>query len=51
MEVTDAMLAAAMKKAVELELLPKHLPSNEAYVKVWDAMKEVLQAAQAAALN
>jgi len=43
-EVTEAMLAAAMKKAVELGIVPRHLDS-ESYLKTWSAMKACLQAA------
>ena len=44
MKVTDEMLAAAMKTAVEFGLVPKHLESD-AYLKTWAAMKACLQAA------
>lgn len=44
MQVTEEMLAAAMKKAVESGLLPKHADS-ETYLKKWDGMKQCLQAA------
>lgn len=43
-EVTDEMLAAAMKKAVELGVVPKH-GDTDIYTKNWDAMKQILEAA------
>lgn len=48
MQVTQEMLNAAMKTAVELGLVPKHM-EPDAYIKTWDAMKACLQAAQDAA--
>lgn len=48
MQVTDAMLAAAMKKAIETGVLPKQ--ADEAtYLKNWTGMKQALQAALDAA--
>lgn len=44
MQVTDEMLAAAMKSAVATGLVPKHLESDD-YLKTWEAMKHALQAA------
>lgn len=41
-QVTDEMLAAAMKKAVELKLVPARSDA-ESYLKTWDAMKATLQ--------
>lgn len=46
--ITDAMLQAAMKKAVELGFFPAHA-DTDTYMKQWDGMKAVLQAAVAAA--
>lgn len=43
-EVTPEMLEAAMKKAVETGLLPKHV-DDETYLKNWAGIKAVLQAA------
>jgi len=45
MEVTQEMLEAAMKKAVQTGLVPKHV-DGDTYLKNWDAMKQCLQAAQ-----
>ena len=47
MEVTQEMLNAAMKKAVELGVFPKHAGADD-YLKHWDAMKACLEAALAA---
>jgi hypothetical protein len=47
-KVTDAMLQAAMKKAVELSLFPAHA-DTDTYVKQWDGMKAILQASLDAA--
>lgn len=44
MEVTQEMLNAAMKKAVELGVFPAQ-PGPDAYLKNWDAMKACLEAA------
>ena len=44
MEVSEEMLAAAMKVAVEKGLVPKHLEAD-AYIKTWDGMKAAIQAA------
>ena len=43
-EVTQEMLEAAMKKAVETGLLPKHV-DQETCLKNWSSMKAVLQTA------
>lgn len=48
MEVTQEMLNAAMKKAVETGLVAKHA-DPDTYLKQWDAMKACLQVALAAA--
>lgn len=42
--VTNEMLEAAMKKAVELGIFPK-FSDQDTYLKHWAAMKETLQAA------
>lgn len=44
MEVTEQMLAAAMKKAVESGMLAKHV-DEATYLKNWSGMKQALQAA------
>ncbi|MBN3777001.1 hypothetical protein G3O06_05380 [Burkholderia sp. Ac-20345] len=49
-DVTEAMFAAALKKAVEVGLLPKQADA-ETYLKNCEAVKAVLQAALAAALT
>lgn len=46
--ITDAMLQAAMTKAVELGFVTAHA-DTDTYVKQWDGMKAILQAAVAAA--
>jgi len=43
-EITNKMLVCAIQKAVEVKLVPKW-GDPEAYVKIWDGMKEVLDAA------
>ena len=48
MEVTQKMLEAAMKKAVETGVLAKSV-DEETYLKNWDGMKKALQAALDAA--
>lgn len=48
MQVTEEMLAAAMKKAVESGVLPKHVDETT-YLKNWAGMKQALQAALDAA--
>lgn len=48
MQVTEQMLAAAMKKAVETGMLAK-LVDEETYLKNWNSMKQSLQAALDAA--
>lgn len=47
MDVTQEMLNAAMKKAVETGLVPKHC-DPDAYLKQWSALKACLEAAMAA---
>lgn len=42
-KVTQEMLEAAMKKAVELKIIPKW-GDAESYVTLWDGMKQVLEA-------
>ncbi len=44
MEVTQEMLNAAMKKAVETKILQKSV-DEETYLRNWDGMKKVLEAA------
>ncbi len=44
MEITHEMLEKAVKKAVELGLFPKH-SDEQTYMKIWDGMREVLDAA------
>ena len=41
MEITNEMLAIAVKKAVELGLFPKH-SDERGYLKYWDGMRQVL---------
>ncbi len=48
MEITNEMLTNAIVKAVELGMLPK-FGSEEEYLKIWDNMKAILQAALDAA--
>lgn len=45
MEITHEMLANAVRKAVELDLLPK-FSSEEEYLKQWDNIKKILEAAK-----
>ena len=42
--VDDEMLVRALRKAIEVGLLPAYGPQDQ-YLKNWDRMKEVLQAA------
>ncbi len=44
MEVTEKMLIAAIKKAVNLGLFPNFMTTEE-YTQYWDGMKEVLKVA------
>jgi len=44
MQVTQEMLNAAMKKAVELGIFPKH-GDEQTYLRHWESMKQVLEAA------
>ena len=44
MEATQEMLEAAVKKAVEVGLLPR-LSDTESYVTNWKAIRAVVQAA------
>ena len=46
MKITDEMLHAAIKKAVENGTIPKWA-DMETYVKYWDNIKEILEAALA----
>lgn len=43
----DAMLHAAMKKAVEIGVMPKH-SDDESYLKNWAKMSEIISAARSA---
>lgn len=45
MECTEAMLSAAVKKAVEVGLIPKYAIGEETYLKNWGNVKAVLEAA------
>lgn len=44
-EVTEKMLAAAMKKAVELGLIPSHALGEEEYIRLWRAVEQIVQSA------
>lgn len=44
MKVTDEMLAAAMKTAVAVGLVAKHVEPDE-YLKIWNGMKQSIQSA------
>jgi len=44
MKITDEMLHAAVKKAVENGTIPK-ISNMETYVKYWDNIKEILETA------
>lgn len=48
MEVTQEMLNAAMKTAVQAGMIPSHA-DEETYLRNWDGMKAALRAALAAA--
>lgn len=43
MELTQDMLIKAMKKAVEVGILPKFPVDEETYLKHWNGMKSVLE--------
>lgn len=45
MECTPEMLAAAMKKAAEVGLVPKYAAGEEEYVRLWRAVEAVVKAA------
>lgn len=45
MQITEEMLQAAMKKAVETGLVPKHTIDEETYLRNWGVVKAVVQAA------
>lgn len=49
MECTEAMLASAVKKAVERGLVTKYAIGAEAYLKDWSDVKAVVEAALAVA--
>ena len=44
MEITQTMLEAAVKKAVEVGLLPR-MGDMESYVANWEAVQSIVQAA------
>ncbi len=48
MEVTQAMLHAAIKEAVAQGLLPKYAQGEDAYLKMHNQIQAVLKAALAA---
>ena len=48
LQVDDDMLIRAVKEAVKVGILPKHGVSEETYLKHYDGIKKVLQAALAA---
>ena len=45
MEVTEEMLILAVRKAVQVGLLPSHNVNTETYLKNWDMIKQILKAA------
>ena len=42
---TEEMVVAAMKKAVELKLIPAYCIGEDAYLKHWQDIEAILQAA------
>lgn len=42
---TEEMVTAAMKKAVELKLIPRYCIGEDEYLKHWQNIEAVLQAA------
>ena len=42
---TEEMVGAAMKKAVELKLIPAYCIGEDAYLKHWRDIEAILQAA------
>ncbi|VWC89582.1 hypothetical protein BLA17378_04473 [Burkholderia aenigmatica] len=49
MECTEEMLIAAVKKAVEVGLLPKYAAGEETYLKSWNSIRAIVEAAIKAA--
>jgi hypothetical protein len=47
MQCTEEMLNAAVKKAVAVGLIPKYAAGEEVYLKNWDGVKAVVEAALA----
>ena len=47
--MTEEMVVAAMKKAVECELIPRYCIGEDAYLKNWESIQAVIQAALDAA--
>ena len=45
MECTEEMLIAAVKKAVEIGLLPKYAAGEETYLKNWNGIRAIVEAA------
>jgi hypothetical protein len=45
MYISNEMLAQAIKKAVEVGLIPNMEVDIDTYMKIWDAMKAILEAA------
>jgi hypothetical protein len=44
-EVTEQMLAAAVKKAVDLKIIPSHFIDESEYLRHWANIKAIVQAA------
>lgn len=51
MQVNEEMLQAALKKAVEVGLVPRFLIGEESYIRNWEAVQAIIQAALDAAPN
>ena len=51
MNMTDEMLVAAMKEAVNQGLVPKCADDEEAYLKYWQAIEAVVRATLEAAIR
>lgn len=49
MQCTEEMLEAAVKKAVQVGLLPKYADGEQQYLRNWNNMRAVVEAALAVA--
>jgi hypothetical protein len=45
MQITEEMVSAAMKKAVEVGLIPRYANGEDEYLRYWEGIHKILESA------